>query len=484
MIRFFLIVALVTVFGVGVVWATQSFSGVVTIPWVDGDLVDIHVAVAALAVVFLGGIMALVWWMCAKLINLPGTIGTARQTGKQRKANRALADGLLAAEAGDSVTAMKLAKKAAAHADDERLKLLLEARAAESTEKWADAERAWSQLSMLPGGQLAGLRGAAMAAAERGDTAEAETRTQKALELNSSASWPFQSLFEYQVARADWEKAIGTLGVGAKRGLMVGDQLRRRRAVLLTAHAVEVAKNGDRGKAQKTLAEAIKSAPGFPPSVWHGARQLMIDGKVKPAQTILELGWKARPHPALAQLARRIVPQEKSVDTKKRLQSLLSANPDHRESRILETELALENGDSGKALEILGYLTEEQVTTRLCQLMETASRMNGDSATADKWRAMIATASREADWSDLDPRGGAFDFSDEEWSRLVYRFGDVGELIHARYEAFGQELDMNEQIALPAPVSTAAPSNGKPALETPKAEPESIVTPPLSYVVD
>ena len=66
----------------------------------------------------------------------------------QRVARRMLdidpvyADGLLAAEAGDSLLAQKLSKKAAQHAEDDRLKLLLEARTAEIADDWANAERA------------------------------------------------------------------------------------------------------------------------------------------------------------------------------------------------------------------------------------------------------------------------------------------------------------------------------------------------------
>ena len=46
-----------------------------------------------------------------------------------------------------------------------------------------------------------------------------------------------------------------------------------------------------------------------------------------------------------------------------------------------------------------------------------------------------ATAPRDADWSDLDPSGDSFDYSPQDWRRLVFSFGDTGELIHPRFEA-------------------------------------------------
>ena len=47
-----------------------------------------------------------------------------------------------------------------------------------------------------------------MAASERGDQLTAETRAREALGLKSSADWPFNSLFDLQVSKGEWEKAL------------------------------------------------------------------------------------------------------------------------------------------------------------------------------------------------------------------------------------------------------------------------------------
>jgi len=85
---------------------------------------------------------------------------------------------------------------------------------------------------------------------------------------------------------------------------------------------------------------------------------------------------------------------------------------------------------------------------------------------------MAVTAAREQEWSDIDPRGGAFQYGQADWSRLVYTFGDAGTLVHPRYERSERELDASRPIALPAPgVSQSAP----------KAPRTDVVTPPLDY---
>ena len=34
----------------------------------------------------------------------------------------------------------------------------------------------------------------------------------------------------------------------------------------------------------------------------------------------------------------------------------------------------------------------------------------------------------------MDPEGEAFDYTAQDWRRLIYTFGEKGELIHPRYE--------------------------------------------------
>ncbi len=473
MIRLFFILVCIAAVAVAAFLLAQM-PGSVTINTASGG-VELPLVLSAAALLVLGGAVALFWGAFVGLWRLPGKIGKSRRLSKVKKANLALTDGLLAAEAGDVSVANKLAKKAADHADDERLKVLLEARAAESAGDWSAAERAWAQLARLPGGQLAGLRGTAMAAMERGDPSTAESSAREALALKSGADWPFNSLFDLQVARGDWKQALDTLELGERRKLIKGDSVKRRRAVLHTAHAVSLP-NGDRTDAQKALAEAIRAAPDFPPAAWHGARQLLLDKKDKAAMNVLELGWKARPHPAFVQLVRQLSLGEEEALTHKRLRALIEANPEHYESKVLEAELAMAEGDWVAAVKTLALLVETTPTGRLCLLMERALTGYGDKTEAARWARMAVTAAREADWSDLEPKGGAFAYGAGDWARLVYKFGDAGQLVHPRHEAFARELDVARALtALPAPEEDTP---AKPNVKLPPGDMQQ----PIDYV--
>lgn len=471
MIVLFVVIALLVLTGLFVLWASRLPGGL-TIDFGTGAAYEIELVVALLGLLLLGAAIAVIWSFVTGLLSFPTRFGKARRASKVREANRALADGLLAAEAGDTVLAKKLSKKAAQHAEDDRLKLLLEARTAEVSDDWANAERAWGQLARLPGGQMAGLRGAAAAASARGDLLASEARAREALELKSSADWPFNSLFDSQVAAGRWADALATLETGERRNQIPAERSRKRRAVLLTAHALQLG-NTERRQAHLQLSEAVKAAPDFPVASYHFARQLMIDDKTRQAQSALEAGWRSRPHAALAHLSRKLDPEASPEAMAQRLRNLASVHPDHRESRILKAELAMIERAWLDAVKGIALLVEEKPTARLCLLMEKALGGYGDDDEADRWARMAITASREAEWSDIDPKGGTFLLSDRDWSRMVYAFGDAGNLIHPRYEAYERELDAGKPLALPA-------SNAGPKVEDFKAQ--SAARPPLDYV--
>ena len=107
-----------------------------------------------------------------------------------------------------------------------------------------------------------------------------------------------------------------------------------------------------------------------------------------------------------------------------------------------------------------GEIRDEGATGRLCSLMEAVSKGRRESDDAARWGRLAATAAREPDWSDIDPDGQAFDYSDADWARMIYTYGDGETLIHPRYEGFGRELETLSRLALPAPDGEDTPRSG------------------------
>ena len=99
MIRIFLILLLIVAAAAGTIYLNTLPGGI------SFDLFGFegrfNLAATVVAIMALGGLAALVWGVLAGLIRLPGKLGKSRHASKVKKANMALTDGLLAAEAGD-----------------------------------------------------------------------------------------------------------------------------------------------------------------------------------------------------------------------------------------------------------------------------------------------------------------------------------------------------------------------------------------------
>lgn len=484
MIRKALLLALI-IAAVGVaLWAANAPKDVfIRLPGLE---LETSRVLLGLAVLLLGAVIAWGWGLLASIFNIPMKVARSTRQSRVNKARTALSDGLIAAEGGDAEQAAKQAKRAAslskAGSPDRKLALLLSARAAEANGDWIEAEKAYAELSREKGAELAGLRGLAAAAVKRGDHFGAKAHAAAAFQLKSRADWPFGSLFELQTKAADWMGAADTLQDGLKRGAIEGTAAARRRAVLLTAEAYRQRRNAP-DEAERLALEAAKTSAGFPPAAMLAGRLQLAAGRAGKSQSVVEAAWRARPHPALSLLWSDLKPGETPAAHAARILKLAEQNPDHRESRILKGEAAIATGDWRQAAQILTPIIEEGATGRLCTLMEAVARGRGDAEEAARWSRLAASAAREPDWSDIDPDGRAFDFSDEDWARMVYTYGDGGILIHPRYEGYGRELETLSRLALPPVEAPPAPApNAQPDKPPEKAEQKAApVAPPTDY---
>lgn len=387
------------------------------------------------------------------LMDAPGRIGKASQRARIRRGQEALALGLIAAEAGEFEDARRHADKAEDLIDEPRLALLLQARSAEVSGDTAGAERAYAGMLQNEDTEVLGRKGLMAAALKRGDRNAARAHAEAALKASKTASWPFQYAFDLAVQAADWENAIESLDMGDKRKFVDDKIAKRRRAVLMTAQAQKLERERRADKAAELAQKAFRMAPGFAPAGALAARLLAAEGKHERAASILEEAWESGPHPALAHAYRDLVPGETREARATRMQALAMKRRDHRESRLALAELAMERGDWGAAQADLEDAYRENPSSRICILFAQVARGRGDENAARTWLAQAAAAPREPDWSDLDPEGPAFLYDDTDWARMVYVYGDGGQLVHPRMER-GNTDALGPVLALPTAVLT------------------------------
>lgn len=420
---------------------------------VRGMEVQTSVAFVIFLILLLGaGVAFLIWFF-----GLPRRLSRARQRAKRDRGIEALETALLAAAGGDPRTARREARKAQLLLERDAAPRLIAAQAAEQMGDLIGAESQFAAMLGDPRTMIVGRRGLAAAALARRDFDTAILHAAQAFDENPNARWAFDLLFDAQVRAGRWEEAIETLGIGVRRRHVPEDAARRRRAVLLAAAADEL-EIKEPPRARDLAEQAASLSPAFAPAAALAARLLLLAGKSWRAAGLLEDAWSAAPHPAIALAYRDLKPDETPAQRAKRMGGLSQMNAEHRESRILAAELALAAGDGTAASAQLAPLVrlEREPSARLCGLFAQAAQARGDMAEARRWVAQAALAPGEPDWSDLDPEGPAFAYTREDWARLVYSFGDTGQLIHPRHERFErQRLTAPTDLLLEGPKEDA-----------------------------
>jgi HemY protein len=422
--------------------------GTVTVEWF-GTTLETTALFAVIAIVLAMAVALPLLRFLMVLIDAPGRIGAGNERRRRQKGQESLALGLIAAEAGEFDEARRHAEKAAELVEEPRLARLLEARAAEVSGDIPAAERAYSGMLQNEDTEILGRKGLLQAALKRGDRISAMAHAEAALKLSRTSAWPFTTLFELQVQAGAWEGAVETLGEGEKRNLIETKSATRRRAVLLAAAAHKYERERQPEKATDFAQRAVRLAPGFAPAAAIAARLLVLDGKAWKAQAVLEEAWETAPHPAIAHAYRDIKTDETPPDRQRRMMGLVELKPDHRESRILAAEIAMQQLNWQGAWDNLEHAHRENPSSRICNLFAAVCKGRSDDEGARRWLAQAAVAPREADWTDLDPEGPAFLYDDTDWARLVYMFGDAGQLIHPRLERGGRDVGAGSVLALP-----------------------------------
>lgn len=425
-----------------------------------GTRMEMPFVLAAGGTIVFAFLLLVVWWGIYMLWTSPDKVKAFLSRRRREHGYDALERALIASAAGDGEAAVRQAARADALLERPALSRLLAARAAEAAGNPEGAQTQYEALLEDNRTRVVARRGLAQLAHDRGDHKATAEHAEDAFKQAKGARWAFDALFDAQVAESRWEAAAATLAEGEKRRHVTPDTAKRRRAVLLTAAALEC-EQADSEKARELALSAHRAAPGFPPAAALAARLLAEGRRHKRASEVIEAAWAAAPHPALAQAYRELRKSDTKAKRLERLNALAALNPDHRESRLIRIQTALEESDAPSARNLLDPMLDktDAPSSRLCALAARLARLEGRDEQARRWMTRASHAATEADWTDIDPDGRLFAYTPDDWKRMVYVFGDENRLTHPRYERFERIAETVPETALlesPRPKRTAA----------------------------
>ena len=458
MIRILSYVMLIFMLAWGFAWLADR-PGDMVITW-QGVQYQVTLLVAVSAVVGLIAAVMIVWWLLRTLLRSPDLIRRHFRARKRDRGYQSLSTGIIAAGAGDSGEARRMAKQAAKllNSDQEPLIKLLDAQATLLEGNTADARKKFEAMVDDPETRLIGLRGLFLEAERLGEISAARHFAGKAAEFAPNLAWASKVAMENRIAEGDFDGAIKLLDQQKSAKVLSKDDERKRRAVLLTGKAVALL-DEDANAAKIAATEANRQLPEFVPAAVACAKALIKLKDPRKASRVIEYTYKINPHPELADLYVAANAADKPVERLKRAKTLAAIAPDHVESDIVIARAALSAGQYGearKAAEMaLAKSPRESIHLILADIEQADSRDVG------KVRAHLARALR----APRDPQWTADGIVSERWMPISP--------VSGRIDAFEWKVPV-ERL--------------QPVLDYVADEPEltvkPLIAPPLEIVVD
>ncbi|GAB4381947.1 heme biosynthesis HemY N-terminal domain-containing protein [Albidovulum sp.] len=367
-------------------WAgtlAETGAGVrITLPGHEFTLGPVQLVVA-LVVVTIG------FWIVFKLLGLIGAtirflngdetaISRYFDRNRERKGYQALAEGMMALASGEGRLALSSASKAERYLRKPELTNLLSAQAAELAGDTRKATEIYKRLLGDERTRFVGIRGLMKQKLKEGDTETAMKLAEKAFLMKPKHQEVQDTLLRLQTEAGDWAGARKVIGEKLRQGLLPRDVYRRRDAVLALQEAKDVVSEETGIDVKEAAIAANKLSPDLIPAAVMAARAYIGQGKKKYAARVLRKAWESQPHPDLAAAFAEIEPEETPAQRLARFASLVSANPEHEESKLLMAELHIAAEDFPGARRALGDLAQEHPTARVLTILAAIARGEGE----------------------------------------------------------------------------------------------------------
>lgn len=459
MIRLVLFLLAAVAVSFGAAWLADN-PGRVALTW-QGMHVETSFAVLMVALLLLALLAIALFEIVRLLAGAPRRIGRHMRRSRVDKGYQALAQGLVAAAAGDVAAAKALNRRADKLLGHAPATLLLTAQTAQLEGDEGAARVRFQEMLKHPETEFLGLRGLLAQAMKEGDWETALKLARRAHLRRPNTPWVLTTLFDLQTRSGLWTEALGTVSDMARHKLIDKATATRWRALLYHQRAAAQRAAGRPYEALYLARKAHKLQPDFAPIAVQAASLAEQTNQPKIARKILETAWEAKPHPALAKaylgLANNASPSER-LELAQRLHAL---HPKDLESELVLAEQAIAAKAWPAAREALERARKLGPTASVYRLLAEVAQAEGDGERARAYLAQAvdappdhawlceSTGQVRAHWSAFGPDGR---FDSLRWGappKIVPLIGDeVAELIPPT----------RDRTQVPVPITPAAPT--------------------------
>ncbi|MCR4267230.1 heme biosynthesis protein HemY [Nitratireductor sp. ZSWI3] len=486
MFRILFYLAIVFVLGLGFAWLAERPGDLELI--FAGNRYELTLMTAAAAIVAIVAMVMLLWWLIRSIWTSPYTVARYFRVRRRDRGYQALSTGMIAAGAGDGGLARRMSQQAAKliSSDQEPLIHLLDAQAALLEGDRQAARDKFTAMLDDPEMRLLGLRGLYLEAERLGEREAARHYAERAAEAAPQLAWAANAALEGKTGEGDWDGALKLLDARKSSGQAERDSVARRRAVLLTAKAMDLL-DGDPQGARTAALEAHRLRPDFVPAAVTAARALFRQNELRKGSKVLETVWKKEPHPEVADIYLHARPGDSAHDRLARAKKLEQLRQNNAESALVVGRAALDAGEyklAREACETAARLGPREAVYLLMADVEEAE--TGDQGRVRHWLSKALRAPRDpawvADgyvseqWAPISPVTGKLDAF--EWRVPMERLAQVieGEEDFARAPAIAAPPRLETKAEAPAEAEPVVIEPEPPAEKPePKAKPAPAV---------
>jgi len=263
---------------------------------------------------------------------VPGGFLAWRGGRRQKLGDNATERGIVALAAGDAKQAQTEAMRARKLIGDTPLVLLLTAESARLAGQAEQAKAAFTKLTRNKNMAFLGHRGLLRHAMDEQAHKTAQGHALAAADAYPNSQWLAAQRLNLAAKQRDWPAALALTKNPAETAAL----------------ATQAARDATTQHQALTYAkQAVRAQPTLAPAVAAYAEALRAAGKPRAAKRALLAGWKAAPHPMLAEAFLNPLPTP--IERAQAAGELAAANPGHLESELALAQTALAARLTGEA---------------------------------------------------------------------------------------------------------------------------------------
>jgi HemY protein len=396
MIRLILFLVVAVGLSLAATWFADH-PGRVSLIW-QGLQIETSVGVLAVGVLLLGIVLVILFEVLRLLRRAPRQFGWRRRRARIDRGYQALAQGLVAAAAGDVPAAKALNRRAEKLLEHAPSTLLLSAQTAQLDGDEGAARQKFQQMLKHTETEFLGLRGLLAQAIKDGDRGTALKLARRAYLRRPNTPWVLTTLFDLQTQAGLWTEALSTVGDMARHELIDRPTAIRRRAILFHQQAAAERKAGRPYEALRLARKAHKLLPSLAPLAVQAIELAEQTNQPRVARKVIEAAWRAEPHPSLARAYLAQAAGQPPAERLKLAERLHQLAPEHVQSDLVLAEQAIAAQRWESARTALGRARNRAPSASVYRLLAEVEQAEGQGEKARAWLAKAVDAPPDPAW--------------------------------------------------------------------------------------